>query len=237
MDDSKLNEFEEKINYKFKDIALLKMALTHKSYAYEKSNPTYDSFNERIEFLGDAILEHIISDLLYNIKPMMAEGEMTKKRASIVCEMSLSRALRKINGQEYIYLSKGEKKSNGMTKDAIIADAFESILGAIYIDGGYDIAKEICLRLLNEEIEEVLAGNLEYVDYKTKLQELLQKHGNAKIEYVLVNEEGPEHDKVFTMNVLFNDRVIGQGKGRNKKNAEKEAAHDAIQNGGLDVGV
>ena len=138
MEKDKILNLEAKLKYVFNNPKLLKMALTHKSYAYEQSSPDYDMYNERIEFLGDAILEHIISDLLFSQKPELAEGEMTKKRAAIVCEASLSRALRRINGHEYIYLGKCEQNSNGKMKDAIVADAFEAILGAIYIDGGYE---------------------------------------------------------------------------------------------------
>lgn len=228
----KILELQAKLKYIFNDPKLLKMALTHKSYAYEQSNPNYDMYNERIEFLGDAILEHIISDVLFSQVPELAEGEMTKKRAAIVCEASLSRALKRINGHEYIYLGKCEQNSNGKMKDAIVADAFEAILGAIYLDGGYEIARDICLELLDKEIKTVLAGGNLNTDYKTQLQEILQKNGTVKIEYKLQKQEGPEHDKVFTIDLFFNGRKIGEGKGRSKKQAEQEAAHYAILNGG-----
>ena len=232
MEKDKILNLEAKLKYVFNNPKLLKMALTHKSYAYEQSSPDYDMYNERIEFLGDAILEHIISDLLFSQKPELAEGEMTKKRAAIVCEASLSRALRRINGHEYIYLGKCEQNSNGKMKDAIVADAFEAILGAIYIDGGYEIARDICLELLDKEIKTVLAGGSLNTDYKTQLQEILQRHGTVKIEYKLQKEEGPEHDKLFTIDLFFNGSKIGEGKGKSKKQAEQEAAHYAILNGG-----
>lgn len=235
-ENDKLLRLQTKLKYIFNDIKLLKMALTHKSYAYEQSNPTYDMYNERIEFLGDAILEHIISDLLFAQKPEMAEGEMTKKRAAIVCEASLSNAFKRIGGQEYIYLGKCEQNSNGKLKDAIVADAFEATLGAIYLDGGYDIARDICLELLDKEIKTILAGGNLNTDYKTQLQEILQRHGNVKIEYVLQKEEGPEHDKSFTIDLFFNGRKIGEGTGKSKKQAEQEAAHQAILNGGENLG-
>lgn len=228
----KILELQAKLNYIFNDAKLLKMALTHKSYAYEQSNPNYDMYNERIEFLGDAILEHIISDVLFSQVPELAEGEMTKKRAAIVCEASLSRALKRINGHEYIYLGKCEQNSNGRMKDAIVADAFEAILGAIYLDGGYEIARDICLELLDKEIKTVLAGGNLNTDYKTQLQEILQKNGTVRIEYKLQKQEGPEHDKIFTIDLFFNGKKIGEGKGRSKKQAEQEAAHFAILNGG-----
>lgn len=225
-------ELQAKLKYIFNNPKLLKMALTHKSYAYEQANPNYDMYNERIEFLGDAILEHIISDVLFSQVPELAEGEMTKKRAAIVCEASLSRALKRINGHEYIYLGKCEQNSNGKMKDAIVADAFEAILGAIYLDGGYEIARDICLELLDKEIKTVLAGGNLNTDYKTQLQEILQKNGTVRIEYKLQKQEGPEHDKVFTIDLFFNGKKIGEGKGRSKKQAEQEAAHYAILNGG-----
>ena len=232
MEKDKILNLEAKLKYVFNNPKLLKMALTHKSYAYEQSSPDYDMYNERIEFLGDAILEHVISDLLFSQKPELAEGEMTKKRAAIVCEASLSRALRRINGHEYIYLGKCEQNSNGKMKDAIVADAFEAILGAIYIDGGYEIARDICLELLEEEIKIVLSGGNLNTDYKTQLQEILQRHGTVKIEYKLQKEEGPEHDKLFTIDLFFNGKKIGEGQGKSKKQAEQEAAHYAILNGG-----
>lgn len=232
MDEDKILRFEAKLNYIFNDIKLLKMALTHKSYAYEQINPNYDMYNERIEFLGDAILEHIISDLLFSQVPELAEGEMTKKRAAIVCEASLSSALKRIGGHEYIYLGKCEQNSNGKLKDAIVADAFEAVLGAIYLDGGYDIARDICLELLDKEIKIVLSGGTLNTDYKTQLQEILQKNGTVKIEYKLQKEEGPEHDKLFTIDLYFNGDKIGEGQGKSKKQAEQEAAHQAILNGG-----
>ncbi|MBO5476985.1 MAG: ribonuclease III [Clostridia bacterium] len=235
-ENDKLLRLQSKLKYIFNDTKLLKMALTHKSYAYEQANPTYDMYNERIEFLGDAILEHIISDLLFAQKPEMAEGEMTKKRAAIVCEASLSSAFKRIGGQEYIYLGKCEQNSNGKLKDAIVADAFEATLGAIYLDGGYDIARDICLELLDKEIKTVLNGGTLNTDYKTQLQEILQRHGNVKIEYILQKEEGPEHDKSFTIDLFFNGTKIGEGTGKSKKQAEQEAAHQAILNGGENLG-
>lgn len=221
--------FEAKLKYKFKDMSLLKLALTHKSYAYEEGHENGDSYNERIEYLGDAILEHIISDLLYNHTPIISEGDMTKKRADIVCEASLSQAMRRIRAEEYLYLGKCEKATNGKKKDAIIADAFEAVLGAIYIDGGYDIARKTCLRLLDKEINTVLNGGSLNTDYKTKLQEILQRNGNVDIKYVTVKEEGPEHDKKFTVDLYFNSERIGEGKGKNKKQAEQMAAKEAIK--------
>lgn len=228
-ENEKILRLQAKLQYVFNDISLLKMALTHKSYAYEQGKVSGNDYNERIEFLGDAILEHIISEKLYLQKPYIKEGDMTKKRAAIVCEASLSSALKRINGQEYIYLGKCEKSTNGKLKDAIIADAFEAILGAIYLDGGYEIASQICLRLLDKEITTILSGGLLNIDYKTKLQEKLQEHGTVKIEYKSVKEEGPEHDKTFTVELYFNGNKIGDGVGKSKKQAEQHAAQSALE--------
>ena len=225
----KMLVLQSRLQYVFNDISLLKLALTHKSFAYENQSDIKKEYNERIEFLGDAILEHIISDKLYNHKPELSEGDMTKKRAAIVCEASLSRAMQRIQGQDFIYLGKCEKTTNGKKKDAIIADAFEAILGAIYIDGGYDIAKEVCLNLLDVEINTVLSGGNLNIDYKTKLQEILQRHGNVSIEYITIKEEGPEHDKKFTVELLYNKKKIGEGCGKSKKQAEQNAAKEAIK--------
>lgn len=227
---NKLLELQGKLQYMFNDISLLKMALTHKSYAYENPNYITKVYNERIEFLGDAILQHVISDLLYSQKPEISEGNMSKMRASIVCEASLSAAMKRIDAQEYIYLGKCELSTNGKMKDAIIADAFEAVLGAIYLDGGFDVAKHIALSLLDKEIKDVLSGKSLNTDYKTKLQEKLQKHGNVKIEYILDNEIGPEHDKTFEVSVYFNCDKIGSGTGKNKKQAEQMAAKYALEN-------
>lgn len=229
VDKNKLLELEGKLQYVFNNIALLKMALTHKSYAYENQNNSNKIYNERIEFLGDAILEHIISDLLYTHESIFSEGDMSKKRAAIVCEASLSQAMKRIGAQEYIYLGKCELSTNGKMKDAIIADAFEAVLGAIYLDGGYDVARHIALNLLNKEIKDVLSGKELNADYKTNLQEKLQKHGTVKIEYILDNESGPEHNKTFEVSVYFNGNKIGSGIGKSKKQAEQMAARYALE--------
>ncbi len=219
---------QTKLQYMFLDINLLKTALTHKSYAYEYTKEARVEYNERIEFLGDAILEHSISDLLYKDEKHFSEGEMSKLRAKIVCEASLARAMREIGAHEFIRLGKCEMSSDGRYKDAIIADAFEAIMGAIYLDGGYEIANQTILRLLDKEIKEVLAGKDFNKDYKTTLQEELQKNGTVKIEYKLISESGPEHDKTFLVDLYFNDKKIGEGNGKSKKQAEQHAAKNAL---------
>ena len=228
-ENQKLEIVQEKLGYKYNNESLLKHALTHKSYAYERGNISNNDYNERIEYLGDAILEHIISEMLYKDTKNYSEGEMTKKRAAIVCETSLSLALKKTGVHEYIYLGKCELNSAVEKKDAIIADCFEAILGSIYLDGGYDKAKEFVFNKLKGQIQEVLDGKDFNTDYKTKLQEILQKNGNVKIEYNLRKEEGPEHNKTFFVEVVFNGKKIGEGIGKNKKSAEQAAAASAIK--------
>lgn len=229
IEEKKMILLQSKLQYIFNDITFLKLALTHKSYAYENGDIKDQEYNERIEFLGDAILEHIISEMLFMQKPMLSEGIMTKKRAAIVCEASLSRAMRRIDGQNYIYLGKCEKANNGKLKDAIIADAFESIIGAIYLDAGYEIVRDVVLNLLDKEIKLVLKNEEFNIDYKTKLQEKLQKNGNVEIKYVLIKEEGLEHEKMFFVELLFNGKKIGEGSGKTKKIAEQQAAKEALE--------
>ncbi len=225
----KLFAFEKKLKYMFLNIKYLKVALTHKSYAYERKKTGKNKYNERLEYLGDAILEHIISDLLFCSKPILSEGEMTKKRAEIVCEKTLSCAMKKIEAEKYIYVGKCERSNNNNIKDAILADAFEAVIGAIYLDNGYEASKVVCLELLDEYIQEVLNGKSLNEDYKTRLQEKLQAHGNVKIEYVITNEMGPDHNKMFYVDVLYNDKKIGEGSGKNKKAAEQDAARVALK--------
>lgn len=232
IDKERLEVVEKKLGYKYNDIKLLRLALTHKSYAYENVNlneVTNDDYNERIEFLGDAILEHIVSDMLYTNEKIFSEGEMTKKRAAMVCETSLCEALKSTGIHNYIYLGKCELNGSVEKKDAIIADCFEAILGSVYLDGGYEKAKDFVYDKLKKQISEVLEGKDFNTDYKTKLQEILQKNGSVKIEYVTLKEEGPEHDKTFYVEVLFNGSKIGEGVGKNKKSAEQAAASAAIK--------
>ena len=222
-----LQQFEEKLGYTFKNKKSLKTALTHKSYAFEHGTLEAGLYNERIEYLGDAILEHIISDLLYNHLPALNEGNMTKKRAEIVCEKSLSDAFKSIDGDKYIFVGKCESAISKKRQDAIIADAFEAVLGAVYLDSNFEVARNLALKLLARQIQDTLSGKTQIVDYKTKLQELLQKNGNISIKYVITKEEGPDHDKTFYVDVLVEDEIKGSGVGKNRKGAEQEAAHVA----------
>ena len=223
-----LEKLESIIDYKFKDKSLIELALTHKSYAYENTTESEKIYNERIEFLGDAILEHVISSMLYKDPSNLSEGKMSKMRAEMVCEVSLSSAMKRYDLEDFIKLGKGEIKTDGRHKDAIIADAFESIVGAIYLDSGYEDAKKFIFKILDKEISEVMNGKNVNEDYKTNLQEELQKNGTVKIEYNLLNESGPDHDKTFNVEVLLNGKKIGEGYGKNKKQAEQSAAKNAL---------
>lgn len=223
----KLEILQKDIEYKFKDAKLLRVSLTHKSYAYELKNIDKNAYNERLEYLGDAVLEHIISDYLFNVKPIIDEGEMTKKRAEIVCEKSLSDAFRNINGENYIFLGKCEIATKGRTKDAILADAFEALLGAIYIDSDFDTVNRIALKLLKKQISDSLKGKTKVTDYKTLLQELLQRNGSINIHYNVIEESGPDHDKSFMVEVLVDNERVGTGTGKSRKQAEQKAAEVA----------
>ncbi len=223
----KLAILQKDLGYEFKNSKLLRVSLTHKSYAYELKNTDKNAYNERLEYLGDAVLEHIISDYLFNIKPMISEGDMTKKRAEIVCEKSLSEAFKNIKGENYIFLGKCEIATNGKAKEAILADTFESLLAAIYLDSDFYTVKEVVLNLLKEQISDSLKGETKVTDYKTLLQELLQKNGTINIQYNVVNEAGPDHDKDFFVEVLVENVSIGAGSGKSRKQAEQKAAEVA----------
>ncbi len=222
------NEIERKLGYVFENKDLLKLALTHKSYAYEKGDVSSCCYNERLEFLGDAILEHIVSIYLYNISPLLKEGVMSKKRSEIVCEKSLSRVIKKTELSRHILLGKCELSTGGNKKDAILADMFEAILGAIYLDGGFEPAQATCLKLLEPTIVEVV-NKKNSLDYKTSLQEFLQRNGTVKIEYVLDKETGKDHAKTFYTSVYFEGEKIGEGSGKTKKESEQAAAAAALK--------
>ncbi len=226
-------DFQKIIQYEFQNVNLLRNALTHSSYINEgKSSQTGN--NERLEFLGDAILDAVISDYLYNRLGNMEEGELTKIRAVIVCERSLASCGAKISIGDYLRLGKGEENSGGRKRGSIIADAMEAVIGAIYLDGGWDKVCEYVIQTFSELIEDAISGKL-HTDYKTEIQEKLQAHGDADIAYVIEREEGPDHDKTFYANLIFQGNVIGSGSGRSKKEAEQQAAKQALERGGTFV--
>ena len=221
---SNLEMLENRIGYRFRDRELLKHALTHSSAANEKHLGRTGS-TERLEFLGDAVLELVSSEFLYGRYPLLPEGEMTKKRAGMVCEMSLAYCAREFGLQEYILLGKGEELTGGRSRDSIVSDATEAVIGAVYLDGGFEEARKFIRRhILNDMDRKQL-----FFDSKTILQELIQENTQSGIEYVLEKEEGPDHDKLFTFSVMVNGEVLGTGTGHTKKAAEQSAAYMAIQ--------
>lgn len=218
-----IRAFEEKIGYEFKNKTYIQTALTHSSFANEHKEFNY---NERLEFLGDSILGLVVSDYLFRARNDLPEGKLTRLRANVVCEESLSVVARKINLGDHLFLGKGEKTSGGSDRDSILADATEAVIAAIYLDGGFDQAKDFILSNLRDTIAKNIDGNI-FRDYKTILQEIIQGN-NGKISYKLVGESGPDHNKEFEMQVKCGQDTIGIGKGKNKKEAEKEAARDAL---------
>jgi ribonuclease-3 len=220
-------DFEEKIEYKFKDRKLLETALTHSSYCREMSLPP-SLCNERLEFLGDAFLDAVVGYEMYKRLPDEPEGVLTKRRSAAVCGTALETVGRKLNIGSYMRLGIGEKNHGGSTKSSIVADASEALIGAVFIDGGYEEAKRFILREFGGIIDKAAAGEL-FSDYKSEIQEKLQENGGCPdIRYEEVSESGPDHDKIFVMRLLCNGREIGRGKGRSKKNAEQKAAEDAL---------
>lgn len=226
-DTSLLKELELKLGYRFHRVNLLNESLTHSSYANENKRKNY-KYNERLEFLGDAVLSIVISDYLYNNLSTLQEGELTKIRASIVCEPSLAACSKKLNIGRFILLGKGEDVTGGRERVSILADAFEAIIGAIYLDGGIEKAKVFILNNLKETIEDAIHGRI-HQDYKTHLQELIQSEHTEKIVYEVIAEEGPDHDKIFHVHVKIGDRVVGIGSGKSKKEAEQNAAKEALK--------
>lgn len=220
-----LQYFENEIEYKFKDIALIKTAFTHTSYAHENKIES----NEKLEFLGDAILEFTVSNYLYKNYSNLKEGEMTKVRATVVCEKSLHKIAEKYHFDKLLYLGKSEKLSGGNHKPAILADSVEAVIAAIYIDAGLEQAEKFIIENLKDSIEEA-SKNVGKKDYKTVLQEELQKKGSVKIEYKIVKEEGPDHDKKFVAEVSCDNKYLATGKGSTKKEAEMQAARQALEN-------
>ena len=218
-----LKELEEKISYHFQDKHLLAQALTHSSYANEKKLGKAGC-NERLEFLGDAVLELISSDFLFAAYPKVPEGELTKKRASLVCEPSLAYCAREFGLPEYLLLGKGEDMTGGRNRDSIVSDATEALLGAIYLDGGFANAKEFIHRFILNDMEHKKL----FYDSKTILQEIVQGHTDGTLTYVLLKEEGPDHNKSFEVSAMLDGQEIGRGIGRTKKSAEQRAAYRGI---------
>ena len=220
------NDLQKKVRFKWRNPELLRMALVHSSYTYENKGREEQN-NERLEFLGDAVLELIISDYYYTNCHYKTEGELTKMRALTVCEPSLAGVAQRLELGRYMFMGRGEERSGGRERPALLADSFEALLGAVYLDGGLEEARRVALQQLEDIIAEVKSGNT-VLDYKTLLQETLQRKSSDPIHYVITNEEGPDHDKIFTAIVEYQGKKLGQGRGRTKKEAEQQAAKMAL---------
>lgn len=227
-----MDSLEKRLDYKFKNINLLKNALTHSSYANEMRKGNVS--NERLEFLGDSVLSLIVSEHIYKNFSKMPEGELTKLRASLVCEKALCSFARELKLGDYLLLGKGEEKGGGRERDSILADAFEAVLAAIYLDGGFEPARKYVMNFVLRELEHSSDDEI-FKDYKTLLQEIIQKNPEEAVNYVTTGEEGPDHNKKFTVEVRLNSNVIGVGTGKNKKRAEQMAAKQALELMGEDI--
>ena len=215
---------EKRIGYCFNDKSLLVNALTHTSYANEHKHSEMKD-NERLEFLGDAVLELVSSDFLFSNMKEMPEGKMTKLRASLVCEPTLAMDAKEFELQEFLYLGKGEDETGGRERDSIISDAFEALIGAVYLDGGLEMARQFVLRFALNDID----NKTLFHDSKTILQERVNSVKNANLSYKILKETGPDHNKTYEAAVLLDDVIIGQGMGHTKKAAEQQAAYLALK--------
>lgn len=214
-------EFESVIGYEFKDKELLKIALTHSSYANENKMPVN---NERLEFLGDSVLGFVTAEYLFSEFKGRPEGELTKLRAAVVCEKSLFRFAEKISLGQYIFMGKGEEHSGGRNRPSIVSDAFEAVIAAMYIDGGFDAVRPYILGFIKDAVKR----EANFKDNKSLLQEEIQKNKGNTLVYEEIGESGPDHEKVFSFVVKLNGKVIGEGQGKSKKEAEQAAAGDAL---------
>lgn len=227
IDIKELKEFENNINYKFNNIEILEKSLTHSSYSNEDKQYSKVN-NERLEFLGDAVLGVSVSRFIFDKFPDYPEGELTKLRSQVVCEDTLSLVAANLNLGKYLLLGKGEESSGGRERKSILADAVEAVIAAVYLDGGYKEAEKFVLENLTSYIKLAVKGKI-VTDFKSYLQEYYQgKSQSCKIKYVVTKEEGPDHEKMFHVNVLVNKNVVGKGTGKSKKIAEQNAAKAAL---------
>ncbi len=227
----RLNAFEEKIGYSFKNKNLLHEALSHSSYANECKKGRCS--NERLEFLGDSVLSIVISEHLFKNFRHLPEGDLTKIRASLVCEKALFEFSKQISLGDYILLGKGEENTGGRNRPSIVSDAFEAVIAAVFLDGGMETAREYVLGFIPKDLDKNSAKKLQ--DYKTILQEIIQRNPEEKVEYVLRSQSGPDHDRHFVVEVCLNTNVIGHGEGHSKKQAEQQAAKEALTLMGCEV--
>ena len=225
-----LSAFEEKIGYKYKNISLLNTALTHTSYMNEmRAKKENINSNERLEFLGDSVLSVITSEYIFNRLKNFSEGELTRVRASIVCEDSLCKFAKSIDLGDELFLGKGEILGDGRNRPSILADALEAVLGSIFLDGGLDAAKNFLIGFIKTPVDNIIKeGEGAAKDYKTILQQIIQQNYGDQLLYVLSGESGPDHNKIFEIQAVLNNNVIGEGKGRSKRIAEQNAAKEAL---------
>ncbi len=225
MNSRNIFELEKRMGYKFKNIRFLETGITHSSFANETKEHT--EYNERQEFLGDAVLSIIVSDYIFENYTHLPEGELTKLRASLVCEKSLFEFSLELGLGEFLRLGRGEELMGGRERPSLLADAFEAVIAAIYLDGGIEPATEFVLGFVKRSLEHV--ENAPFKDYKTLLQEIIQQNPEEHLYYVLAGESGPDHNKRFEVNVMLNSNIIGHGAGKSKKAAEQLAAKEALE--------
>lgn len=221
----KFQELQDKLNIQFTNEHLLIQAFTHSSYVNEhRIKPSED--NERLEFLGDAVLELTVSHYLFNYYPAMSEGDLTKLRAAIVCEPSLVQFANQLSFGEYVLLGKGEELTGGRTRPALLADVFESFIGALYLDQGLEKVIEFLQKVIYPKVNEGAFSHV--MDYKSQLQEIVQRSGQGALEYLIIQEKGPAHNREFVSRVALNGEILGTGIGKSKKEAEQKAAKEAL---------
>ncbi|MCA9362174.1 ribonuclease III [Candidatus Kaiserbacteria bacterium] len=231
--DADLSQLQGVLGVQFAEIAILRSAITHRSYLNEHREANWDH-NERLEFLGDAVLELVVTDYLYHKYPEKPEGELTAVRAALVNTISLACASEQLGINDFLLMSKGEAKDVGRARQYILANAFEACIGAIYIDQGYDAAQAFIAARLFPRTDEIVRKRL-WQDAKSRFQELAQEHASVTPTYETIDQEGPDHDRIFTVGVYLRKELIAEGKGRSKQEAEQQAAEQAIEEKGWDT--
>ena len=226
---SRLKKFEEKTGYEFSYESYLEEALTHSSYVREHPRENLRS-NERLEYLGDALLDAVVGEILYRRLPDAEEGRLTKLRAAVVCEKTLADISRSLDIGSYLYMGNGEIKQGGRNRESILADAVEALIGAVFLDSSYETVSEFITRLTRNPVEEAISGRL-VKDYKSAIQEMLQARGLKAPSYQVAKEEGPDHSKTFFVDLIIDGKVYGSGCGRTKKQAEQNAAREVLERG------
>ncbi|KKM11877.1 ribonuclease III [Clostridiales bacterium PH28_bin88] len=229
MDASRRRELQEllvKLDIRLNLVELVNVALTHPTFAFEHKHLKWEH-NQRMEFLGDAVIGLVVAEYLYHMFPGSPEGDLTKMRAAIVCEPTLAQRARQLELGSYILLGRGEELTGGRDRSSVLADVFEAVVGAIFLEGGLETARDFVVRELGKELKSLVPG--EYRDYKTLLQELVQKRFDSNVNYAILRESGPDHDKRFVAGVSLQNRLLAKGTGRSKKEAEQQAAQHALE--------